>query len=119
MIKLIGGVLLITAALIVFNREKVENYKQRVIEAVNPAAKEERLLSKLENEINNLEKVSVADKQKFSAAIGNAKSTLQELKTANQKMDLGANLSNTLQKISPLTSKPSPTWLPPGQVCKP
>lgn len=114
MAKLIGVTILIAAALIVFNREKIENYKQRVIEAVNPAAAEGRLLDELENEINNLEKLSVADKQKFSTAIGSAKTTLQELKATNQKTDLGANLSNILQKISPFESKPSPTWLPPS-----
>jgi len=32
--------------------------------------------------------------------------------------DLGANLSNFINKFIPLESEPSPTWLPPGQECK-
>lgn len=118
MAKLIGVFILIAAALLFLNREKIEDYKQRIIEAVNPAAKEGRLLGELESEINNLEKVSPVDKQKFNTALGSAKATIQELKATNQKTDLGANLSNILQKISPFESKPSPTWLPPSQACK-
>ena len=121
--RLIGVTILIASALIVFNRQKIEDYKQKIIEVVNPAAKERRLLGELENNLNqlgssaDLDKLSVSDKQKLSAAISNAQSTLQELKETNQKIDLGANLSNLLQKIVPLNSEPSPTWVPPGQAC--
>ena len=124
MIRLIGVTLLIAAALIVFNREKIEDYKQKIIETINPSIRERRLLGELENELQkfdslaNFETLSSADKQKLNSAVNSAKSALQELKEANQKTDLGANLSHLIQKIIPFESKPSPTWLPPGQECK-
>src|SRR3989344_4363169 len=123
MIKLIGATLLIAAAVIVFNREKIEDYKQRIIETINPAAKEKRLLGELENELDkfsslaNFETLSLTDKQKLKSAVSSAKSTLQELKETNQKTDLGANLSNLIQKVIPFKSEPSPTWLP-AQKCE-
>lgn len=125
--KVIGFFLLIAAVLAVVNQDKIKNLKQQVIEVVNPAAKERRLLGDLSQSINELETVfsnsnkrkslSAEDSQKFTAGIGGAKQILEELKDANQKTDLGANLSNLIQKLVPLPSKPSPTWLPPGQVC--
>lgn len=122
MAKLIGVTILIAAALIVFNRDKIESYKQRIIEAVNPATKERRLLGELESNLDRfsatLDQLSPSEKQKISTALGSAKSILQELKETNQKTDLAANLSNILQKIVPLDLRPSPTWLPPGQECK-
>lgn len=129
MIRLIGITLLIAAALIVFNREKIESYKQSIIETINPAAKEKRLLGELENNLNQLasllnvssvdsEKLSSTDKEKLNTTIAKTKSSLQELKEANQKTDLVSNLSRLIQKIIPLDPKPSPTWLPPGQECK-
>ena|SRR3989338_9291424 len=122
MAKLVGITILIAAALIVFNRDKIESYKQRVIETINPAAKEKRLLGELGTNLDRfsatLDQLSPSDKQKISIALGSAKSLLQELKETNQKTDLGANLSNLLQKIVPLDLQPSPTWLPPGQECK-
>ena len=124
MIRLIGVTLLIAAALIVFNREKIEDYKQKIIETINPSVRERRLLGELENELQkfdslaNFETLSSADKQKLNSAVNSAKSALQELKEANQKTDLGTNLSHLIQKIIPFESKPSPTWLPPGQECK-
>ncbi len=122
MAKLIGVTILIAAALIVFNRDKIESYKQRIIEAVNPATKERRLLGELESNLDRfsatLDQLSPSEKQKISTALGSAKSILQELKETNQKTDLAANLSNILQKIVPLDLGPSPTWLPPGQECK-
>ena len=117
--KLIGVTILIAAALIILNRQKVEDYKQKIIETVNPAAKERRLLGELENSLAVLEKLSLADKQKVSATLSNARSTLQELRDTNQKADLGANLSNLIQKIVPFDLKPSPTWLPSSKECKP
>lgn len=116
--KLIGVTILIAAALVILNRQKIEDYKQKVIETVNPAAKERRLLGELENGLTNLDNLSLVDKQKVSTVLGHVKSTLQELKETNQKADLGANLSNFLQKIVPFDLKPSPTWLPPSQECK-
>lgn len=129
MIKLIGGVLLIAAALIVFNREKIEDYKQRIIETINPATKEKRLLGELENDLDQLasllnissldsKKLSSTDREKLNTTIAKTKSALQELKETNRKNDLVSNLSNLIQKIVPFESKPSPTWLPPGQECK-
>ena len=124
MIRLIGVTLLISAALIVFNREKIEDYKQKIIETINPSVRERRLLGELENELQkfdslaNFETLSSADKQKLNSSVNSPKSALQELKEANQKTDLGTNLSHLIQKIIPFESKPSPTWLPPGQECK-
>lgn len=130
MIRLAGITLLIIAALIVFNREKIENYKQRIIETINPAAKERRLLTELETNLDQLgsvlsaaqsdafEKLSISDKQNLTKAAAQAKSALNELKETNQKTDLVSNLSNLIQKLVPFDSKPSPTWLPPGQECK-
>ena len=57
MFKIIGVVLLIGAGLVFFNQDKIEDYKQRIIEAVNPAAKEKRLLSELETSLGELSSV--------------------------------------------------------------
>src|SRR3989344_5858400 len=113
MIRLIGVTLLIAAALIVFNREKIEDYKQKIIETINPSVRERRLLGELENELQkfdslaNFETLSSADKQKLNSAVNSAKSALQELKEANQKTDLGANLSHLIQKPLPPGCRPA------------
>lgn len=118
MFKIIGVVLLIGGGFIFFNQDKIEEYKQRIVETVNPAAKEERLLSELETSLGELsEKLSVSEKQKVSTVLSKTQSTLQALKEINKKGDLVANLSNLVQKIVPFESEPFPTWLPPGQVC--
>ena len=54
MAKLIGFTLLIAAVLVVLNREKVENFKQSIIETVNPAVKEKRLIGELKNNLESL-----------------------------------------------------------------
>src|SRR3989338_11311355 len=104
MVKIISAVLVIGAALVFLNREKIEDYKQLIIEVVNPAAKEKRLLGELEKSIDQLssiltdstnssgvsvEKISALGQQKLNMAIINAKASLQDLKSTNQKMDLG------------------------------
>ncbi|TSC75169.1 MAG: hypothetical protein G01um101444_15 [Parcubacteria group bacterium Gr01-1014_44] len=132
MVKIIGVVLLIGAGLVLLNREKIEDYKQRIIEIINPAVKEKRILGELEKNLDQLgliltesavssnlnsKSLSASDKQKLSTAVSNAQIALQELKSANQKLDLGSNLSNLIQKLIPFSANPSPTWLPPGQAC--
>ncbi len=128
MFKIIGAVLLIGAGLVFFNQDKIEDYKQRIVETINPAAKEKRLLSELETSLGELgsvleksstepEKLSASEKQKISTALGKTQTVLQELKETNKKSDLVANLSNLIQKIVPFESEPSPTWLPSGQAC--
>ena len=120
MFKLLGGILLIGASVLIISREKIGDYKQKVIEVINPAAKEKRLLGELETNFDQLGSIinsgnlASADKQKLTTAMGNIKSTLVEFKETNQKTDLGANLSNLLQKIVPFDLEPSPTWLPPS-----
>ncbi len=129
MTKFISVLILIGAALVIFNRQKIEDWKQSVVEMVNPAAKERRLLGELESNLAQLRatfnepaiksgKIIPSDQQKINSFLGSTKNALQELKETNQKLDLGANLSNLLQKIVPLNSKPSPTWLPPGKSCE-
>ncbi|MBI2676518.1 MAG: hypothetical protein HYX21_00990 [Candidatus Yanofskybacteria bacterium] len=123
MAKFIGFTLLIAAVLVVLNREKVENFKQSVIETINPAVKEKRLIGELKNSLEGLDALlsdkSTASKdekiKKANIAVSNARKTLEELQSTNQKSDLGANLSNLIQKFVPLNSEPSPTWLPPSQ----
>lgn len=128
--KIIGAVLLIGSALVFLNRQKIEEYKQKIIEVINPAAKERRLLGELETNLDQLDSSltnlavggkslveAESDQKKLNTAIANARSTLQELKETNKKNDLGASVSSLIQKIIPLSSKPSPTWLPPGQEC--
>ncbi|HEY4484438.1 MAG TPA: hypothetical protein VI978_01810 [Candidatus Paceibacterota bacterium] len=123
MAKLIGFTLLIAAVLVVLNREKVENFKQSIIETVNPAVKEKRLIGELKNNLESLDALlsdkSTASKdekiKKANIAISDAQKTLEELQQTNQKSDLGANLSNLIQKFVPLGSEPSPTWLPPAE----
>lgn len=113
-----------------FNRQKIENFKQKIIETVNPAVKERRLLGELETELNQLDyflnnptavnqkSLGGSDEQKTVLAINKARSALAELKETNKKNDLGASVSNLIQKIIPLNVQPSPTWLPSGQECK-
>ena len=126
--KLVGFSILILAVLILVNKEKVADYKRRIIETVNPAAKEKRLITELESSLNELDsllsgKISgqigkEGESVKTKVSINNAKKVLEELREASRQNDLGANLSNLINKFIPLESKPSPTWLPPGQECK-
>lgn len=133
MVKIISAILVIGAALVFLNRHNIEDYKQRIIEVINPAVKEKRLLGELEKNLDQFSsilmssainpgidsgKISAIDQQKLSMAVKNAKTALQELQVTNQKNDLVTNLSNLIQKIIPLSSEPSPTWLPPGQECQ-
>jgi len=127
MAKLIGFSILVIAALILINKERVADYKRKIIETVNPAAKERRLITELETSLNQLdsllsgeplEKASKEEIRKTKTAVNSAKKTLEELREASRQNDLGANLSNFINKFIPLESEPSPTWLPPGQECK-
>src|SRR3989338_6662283 len=127
MIRILGITLLVGAALLFINKDKIEDYKQRVIESINPAAKEKRIISELETNLGGLESIlntpialkemSTSEKQRLNTAIASARTTLQELKENNQKTDLAANLSNLIQKVLPFDIKPSPTWLPSLQEC--
>ena len=127
MIRILGITLLVGAALLFINKDKIEDYKQRVIESINPAAKEKRIISELETNLGVLESIlntpialkemSTSEKQRLNTAIASARTTLQELKENNQKTDLAANLSNLIQKVLPFDIKPSPTWLPSLQEC--
>jgi len=127
MIRILGITLLVGAALLFINKDKIEDYKQRVIESINPAAKEKRIISELETNLGVLESIlntpielkemSANEKQRLNTAIASARTTLQELKENNQKTDLAANLSNLIQKVLPFDIKPSPTWLPSLQEC--
>ncbi|MDP3697795.1 MAG: hypothetical protein Q8R55_07350 [Candidatus Taylorbacteria bacterium] len=129
MIKILGTVILVGAALLFLNKEKVEDYKQRITESINPSAKEKRIIGELESNLDvlanilnkspiELGKMSADEKQKFNTSLTNARITLQELKESNQKTDLAGNLSNLIQKVLPFDIKPSPTWLPPQQECE-
>ena len=124
---MIGFSILVIAALILINKERVADYKRKIIETVNPAAKERRLITELETSLNQLdsllsgeplEKASKEEIRKTKTAVNSAKKTLEELREASRQNDLGANLSNFINKFIPLESEPSPTWLPPGQECK-
>ena len=127
MAKLIGFSILVIAALILINKERVADYKRKIIETVNPAAKEKRFIAELETSLKELDsllsgKISGQTGEegisvKTKTALNNAKKALEELQEASHQNDLGANLSNLIQKFVPLGSEPSPTWLPPGQEC--
>lgn len=105
------------------NRPQVQEYKRQTIEAINPAAKERRLVGELKNNLANLELTlaknpkNAAGSEEISSLLNSAKSTLQELQETSQKNDIGANLSNLIQKVVPLAATPSPTWLPPPARC--
>ena len=123
--KLVGFSILILAVLILVNKEKVADYKRKIIETVSPAAKEKRLTIELESSLNELDsllsgKISgqigkEGESVKTKASISNAKKVLEELREASRQNDLGANLSNLINKFIPLESKPSPTWFPPTE----
>ena len=123
MIRFFGVALLIGAGLIFFNRDKVTEFKRNTIETINPAAKEKRLMGEIEANLNKLDTL-LADKnaspdklKQIASAISSTKQTLTELQQTNEQLDLGANLSNLIQKIVPLTEKASPTWAPPTKEC--
>lgn len=123
--KILGVLLLAGAAVVFINREKISDFKHNVIEIVNPAAKEKRLITAIQHNlqalddlINNesFEQDSPTARQ-IASLMNEAKQTLEELQKTNEELDLGANLSNLLSKVIPLGKAPSPTWLPPGQEC--
>ena len=123
MVRILGIAILIGAALVFFNHDKVTEFKRNAIEAVNPAAKEKRLMREIEANLNKLDAIltdknSSLDRWKqIASTISSTKQTLTELQRTNEKLDLGANLSNLIQKIVPLTEKASPTWAPPAKEC--
>ncbi len=129
--KIIGFTLLVAAVFIILNKDKVEDIKRRVIETINPAVKEKRLIGELGSSLDNLDsllsgknsnaKSSEENIKRVKSAVSGAKKVLDELQETNRQTDLGANLSNLIQKFLPLELKPSPTWLPPapGSSCKP
>lgn len=110
--------LLLGATFLWFNREKVSEFKRNTIETINPAAKEKRLLGEMEKNLAQLdallnEKSGPEQNKKIASILNSAKQTLSELQETNAKLDIGANLSNLLQKVIPLAEKASPTWVPP------
>ncbi len=119
---------MIAAVLIILNKDKVEDIKRNIIETINPAVKEKRLLAELSSGLDDINallsgkstgaKTTEESVKKAKSAINGAKKILDELQETNRQTDLGANLSNLIQKFIPLDSKPSPTWLPPAQECK-
>lgn len=125
MAKILGILLLIGAVTVFINRDKISEFKRNVIETVNPAAKEKRLITDIQNNLQELDSLlngqsfepGSALSKKVAGLVNETKQTLDELQETNGKLDLGANLSNLLQKIIPLGEAPSPTWLPPGQAC--
>ncbi len=123
--KIFGVLFLIGAVLVFINREKISDFKRNVIETVNPAAKEKRFITAIQNNLRELDSLLTGQNfepgptlsKKIAGVIGETKQNLDELQQTNNKLDLGANLSNLLQKIIPLGEPPSPTWFPPSQAC--
>lgn len=125
MVRILGLLLLIGAAAVYINRDKISEFKRNVIETVNPAVKEKRLITDIQDNLQELDSLlngqsfepGSALSKKVAGLVNETKQTLEELQETNGKLDLGANLSNLLQKVIPLSEAPSPTWLPPGQAC--
>ncbi len=125
MVKIVGIILLIGAVFLFLNRDKIQEFKRNTIETINPAVKEKRLMGEIQNSISQLDtilndknaKASPEQNKKISTILNSAKQTLSELQQTNQKLDLGANLSNLIQKFIPLEDKPTPTWVPPAKEC--
>lgn len=119
MFRLFGLILLIGAAYFVVQKDKVEEFKQKAIESINPAAKEKRLLGELSGNLSKFDQlIAQKDSSGLASALNQARGILEELKETNEKTDLGANLSNLIQKVVPLPAKPSPTWLPSAKECE-
>jgi hypothetical protein len=107
----------------VFNKDRIQEYKRNAIETINPAVKEKRLIGEIQDNFNRLDSL-LSDKNlklenwgQVATIVNSTQKTLDELKETNAKTDLGANLSNLIQKIVPLQEKPSPTWVPPPKEC--
>ena len=123
--KIFGVIILVGATLVFINREKISDFKRNVIETVNPAAKEKRLINAIQDNLRELDVLLAGQNfepgsdlsKRVAGVVGATKQNLEELQQTNDKLDLGANLSNLLQKIIPLDESPSPTWMPPGQEC--
>jgi len=116
--------ILILAGFAFFNKDKVADYKRKAIETVNPSAKEKRLINELGASLIQLDNLLSDPSDQLSqeraskeakATLNSLKETLNELRNTNEKTDLGANISNLIQKIIPFNSDPSPTWLPPTE----
>ncbi|MDO8495122.1 MAG: hypothetical protein Q7S32_01155 [bacterium] len=119
MLRILALILVGGAVFLAFNKEKVHEYKRNALETINPALKEKRLIGEIQDNLQRLDGLlsnknfKPEDTKEVAAIVNNAKQVLSELESTNAKSDLGANLSNLIQKLVPLPDKPSPTWLPP------
>lgn len=121
MFKFLGFSLAVLAVLVFWQKDRLLDFKQQIIEVINPAVKERRLTEEIGVGLTELESV-MADKElsteernkKIAETINKIQSTVGALQDSNEKLDLGANLSNLIQKFVPLEEKATPTWIPPS-----
>lgn len=122
MTRLLGIIILMAGLFFFWNQGSLTLWKQKIIEAVNPALKEKRLIGELENNLGKLQNLfgqnkkligSETEEKEASRLLRQAQEALVELKETNAKLDLGANVSNLIQKLTPFDLAPVPTWVPP------
>lgn len=124
MFKLAGVIVAGVLVLGFLNPKTFENWKQKTIEFINPAAKEKKLLNNLNSGINEIS-LSINDKllsendkiKKINSLIDSSHGTISEIESLNDKSDLISTVSTFLKKILPGDKQkfsPQPTWFPPG-----
>ena len=124
MLKLTGAILMGVLVLAFLNPKVFQDWKQKTIEFINPAAKEKRLLNTLDSQINefglliNDESLSEKEKiKKINSLIENSHGNISEIENLNDKSDLASIASNFFNKILPGDKEklsPQPTWLSPN-----
>ena len=103
-------------------------WKQKILEFINPAVKEKRLLSDLDYQLGELSNFinrdfSLSEKErnkKINSVIENSKNLISEIKETSEKSDIMATVSNILGKVLPTNKedlKTQPTWIPENIKC--
>lgn len=94
MLKLFFYILIISVAG-GFLIEKIPSLRQSVVEIINPAAKEARLLDELKNNLNQLDaNISSAVNEK------NSNDTKQKIKSSKELLDTSKSLLNDAAKLN-------------------
>ena len=122
MIKLASILVLSAVAVYWLNPGVLNNFKQKAIEAVNPAAKGRTVIEGMHSNLDEMGKIlkdenlSQSEKdKKIESILDSSRALVSEIEKANEKSDLTGTISNLLQKAIPIGQKesPEPTWLPP------